>query len=121
MDASSQALRTLTEIGVAASGAGLISEATAIFEGIEAMRPGSEAAGIGLALTQMNARAFEDAIKTLRTKVLDKDPGNIQAKMFLGLALKFSGRNAECDSVIKELAASGDAAAQTFATTLKSP
>jgi hypothetical protein len=119
MDASSQALRMLTEIGVAASGAGLIGEATAIFDGIEAMRPGSEAAGIGTAVAQLNARAFEDAIKTLRTRVLAKHPASIEAKMFLALALKFGGRNAECDSVIKELTASGDATAQAFAASLK--
>jgi hypothetical protein len=41
--------------------------------------------------------------------------------MILGLALKLGGRNAECDSIIKELSASDDAKAKAFAVTLKAP
>jgi hypothetical protein len=114
-------MRTLMEIGVAASAGGLFNQANAIFEGMGAMRPDSEGPGIGLAIARLNARNFDEAAQILRDKVLAKHPQSIEAKMFLGLALRLGGRNAECDNIIKELAASSDAKAQAFAQTLKSP
>jgi hypothetical protein len=121
MDVSSQAVQTLMEIGVASAGNGLIPPAIAIFEGVRAVRPDSEGPALGMAIAQLGSRAYEDAAKTLREQVLAKNPNSIEAKMFLGLALKYAGRNAECDSVIKELIASSDERARTFATTLKAP
>jgi len=115
MDVPAQAVRRLMEVGVAASSMGLNQPAMAIFLGIEAVRPGSDGPLIGLALAHMNNRSPEEAVKILRAHILDKDPGNLDAKMILGLALKLAGRNAECDSVIKELNATGDARAKAFA------
>ena len=47
-----------------------------------------------------------------------KSVKSLEAKMFLGLALKMAGRNSECDNVIKELNATGDAQAKSFAAAL---
>jgi len=121
MEVPSKAVQTLMEIGVATAASGLASQALTIFEGIGAVRPDSEGVGMGVAMAQMGARAYDDAAKTLRDQVLARHPTSVEAKMFLGLALKLGGRNAECDSVIKELAASSDVKARDFATTLKAP
>ena len=121
MEVSSQAVQILTEIGMASAAHGLIPPALAIFEGIGAVRPDAEGPALGMAITQISSRSYDDAAKTLREQVLTKHPNSIEAKMFLGLALKQAGRNAECDNVLKELTASGDARAQAFATALKAP
>jgi hypothetical protein len=118
MDVPSQAVRTLMEVGIAATGAGLFKDALAIFEGIEAVRPGSEGPAVGAALVQLNSHAFDAAVTMLRDEALPKNPKSLEVKMLLGFALKLAGRNAECESVIKELTASGDATAKTFAQNL---
>jgi hypothetical protein len=118
MDVPAQAVRTLMEVGVAASCMGLYQPAMAIFVGVEAVRPESEGPLIGIALAHMNNRSPEEAVKILRGHVLPKDPANIEAKMILGVALKLAGRNSECDNVIKELNATGDARAKAFAASL---
>jgi hypothetical protein len=115
MDVPAQAVRRLMEVGVAASCLGLYQPAMAIFQGIDAVRPGTDGPLIGIAIAHMNNRSPEEAVKLLRAHVLDKDPGNLDAKMILGLALKLAGRNSECDNVIKELNASGDSRATAFA------
>jgi Flp pilus assembly protein TadD len=115
MDVPSQAIRTLMEIGVAAAGTGLYRQAMAIFEGIEAMRPDSEGPAIGAALIQLNLNQHEEAIKALREGALAKNPASLEARMLLGVAFKLAGRGSECDNVIKELRASGDAQAKAFA------
>jgi Flp pilus assembly protein TadD len=118
MEVPAQAVRTLMEVGVAASCMGMYRQATEIFQGIAAVRPESDGPVIGLAIAHMNNRSPEEAIKVLRDHVLSKDPGNIEAKMILGVALKLAGRNAECDNVIKELNATGDDRAKAFAASL---
>ncbi len=118
MDVPAQAVRRLMEVGVAASCLGLYQPAMAIFQGIDAVRPGSDGPLIGIALAYMNNRSPEEAVKLLRSQILDKNPGNLDAKMILGLALKLAGRNAECDNVINELNASSDGRAKAFAASL---
>jgi hypothetical protein len=115
MTVDSQSIRTLMEVGIAAAGAGLYRQALQIFEGVEAMRPDSEGPAIGVALIHLNSNSHDEAAKILRENALVKNPASLEAKMFLGLALKMGGRAAECDSIIKELNASGDAKAQSFA------
>jgi hypothetical protein len=68
-----------------------------------------------VALIHMNSRAYEDAVKVLREGALARNPQSLEAKMILGLALKLAGRGSECDGVIRELSASGDAKAESFA------
>jgi hypothetical protein len=118
MKVPSEAVRTLMEIGVAAVGAGLSRQAMTIFEGIEAVRPDSEGPMIGAALIYMNSNEADEAAKVLRDGALAKNPQSLEARMFLGLALKLAGRNAECDNVIKELNASGEPRAKSFAAAL---
>ena len=120
MDVPAQAIRRLMEIGIAAAGAGLATDALTIFEGIEAVRPGSEGPAVGLAILQMNNAAYDAAVKTLREEALAKNPASVEVKMLLGVALKLAGRSAECERVIKELAASSDARAQALAKNLAS-
>lgn len=114
VDIPSQAVRTLMEVGMLAAVCGLHEHAQTIFEGLEAVRPTSEGPPIGKALIHMSRNEHEAAAGMLRD-VSAKHPASLEAKMMLGLALRMAGRNAECSSVIKELEASGDAKAQSFA------
>jgi Flp pilus assembly protein TadD len=121
MDVPAEAIRRLMEIGIASAGAGLATDALTIFEGIEAVRPGSEGPAVGVAILQMNSGAHEAAVKTLREEALVKNPTSVEVKMLLAVALKLAGHGAECERVIKELAASGDGLAQRLAKNLATP
>ena len=119
MEIPAQAIKTLMEIGVAGTNSGLFKQALTIFEGIDAVRPHSGEASVGVAVVHICRNEAEEAVKALREEALVKNPKSIEAKMLLGIALKMAGRNAECDSVIKELIASGDAKAIATAESLK--
>jgi hypothetical protein len=114
VDIPSQAVKTLMEVGILATGCGLYEHARTIFEGIEAIRPASDGPPIGRALIHMSRKEHEVAIGILR-EVLAKHPASLEAKMMLGLALKLAGRNAECDGVVKDLDGSSDVRAKAFA------
>jgi hypothetical protein len=114
MEIPSQAVKSLMEIGIVAAGSGLRDHARAIFEGLAAVRPESDGPAIGLALIDLGRSEHEAAIGRLREAVA-QHPESLDSKMFLGLALKLAGRNAECGRVVEELVASGDARAKAFA------
>lgn len=118
MEVSTQAVQTLMEVGVMAAGCGFYHQAFQIFEGLEAVRPDSEAPLVGVALIHMNSGEHEEAIKLLREGALVRNPNSINVKMVLGLALRLAGRNAECDNLIKELNASSDPKAKNYAKSL---
>ena len=119
MSVPSQAIRTLMEIGVSSAGSGMFRQALAIFDGIEAVRPDSEGPAIGVALVHMTTRDHDAAIKVLREEALPKNPESAETRMLLGVALKLAGRAAECETVIKELMASSDPKAKSFAQSLQ--
>jgi Flp pilus assembly protein TadD len=119
MEIPAQAIKTLMEIGVAGTNSGLFKQALAVFEGIDAVRPNSAEACIGVAVVHLYRNETEEAVAALRGEALQKSPKSIEVKMLLGVALKMAGRNAECESVIKELIASGDARAISTAESLK--
>lgn len=115
---STKEVQLLMEAGFLAANGGMIEQAQKIFEGVQAVRPGSEFAHIGRAVTQMAANNMDEAAKILREDALKANPDNLQAKMFLALVLKLANRGGECDQVIEQLQKSEDAAAQEFASSL---
>jgi len=67
MNASTETVRLLMEIGLMAAGAGLIDEAGKIFEGVRAVRPDDASPLVGLAIAQIHSGRPHDAVDTLET------------------------------------------------------
>ncbi|GJD91450.1 hypothetical protein BHAOGJBA_4998 [Methylobacterium hispanicum] len=94
-------VRLLVEIGFSALSRGLLAPAETIFAGVEAARPGSEAAGIGRALARLHGGAVDEAVGILRAL-----PPSDAARAFLGLAVSRTGDRAEARAILAEVAQS---------------
>lgn len=106
-------VRLLTELGFAAAGRGLFDEAETIFQGLAAVRPDSAFPYIGLALTRLNAGQPDEAARVLEQEGLARCPGDIEIRVFLGLALRLARRGSESDKLLRAVldeAADHDAA-----------
>jgi len=113
---SSEDIRSIAEIGFMACGAGNISAARNIFEGLRVLRPDQAFVYIGLALTSMSLGAHQEAVDILRNKGLTASPDDDELKVFLGMALGMANRQNESQRVLSDLAgASTGTAAQKLA------
>ncbi|MFC4160052.1 tetratricopeptide repeat protein [Chitinimonas lacunae] len=97
---SSDTIRLLTEIGFAAAGRGLMAEAETIFSGLALLRPEAAFPYIGLAITRLNAGQPDEAVRVLERDGLSRCPGNIEIRVFLGLALRLARRGSESDKIL---------------------
>lgn len=88
---SSDLLQTLTEIGHVAAGCGWQQRAEAIFEGIIAVRPGSESPWIAYAIAKISMGRLSEAFEMLTKRALVLNPKSDLAKAFLGLILSRVG------------------------------
>ncbi len=91
MQADTNLVQLLMEIGYLAAGYGFYKEANTIFKGVRAARPKSEFPFIGMAVVKMNQGKYHDAIAVLNDHALRNNPESGLAKSFLGLALKLAG------------------------------
>ena len=98
-------VRLMMEIGYLATGNGFSAEAEAIFEGVRAVRPGSEVPIIGLAVTRMNTGRPLEAVSMLEQQALRLSPESELSRGFLGLALRLAGHTGQSQSVLEDLAA----------------
>ncbi|MDR2776542.1 MAG: hypothetical protein LBB17_00640 [Puniceicoccales bacterium] len=95
---STEMVRCLMDIGYVATGRGLQSQATSIFNGVVAARPSSELPLIGLAVCKLNFGYVVDAAKILAEQALKLNPNSGTAKCFLAVAIKALGQEQEaCD------------------------
>ena len=114
-------LQKMMEVGYVAAGSGQWMEAAAIFDGVQAARPGSEYPDIGMAIVLLNAARTDDAIKTLQDS-LEEHPESDLAKSFLGLALRQAELTTESDRLLNEvIEADRDPKAVSLAISLLNP
>ncbi|QJP15559.1 hypothetical protein G3545_18995 [Starkeya sp. ORNL1] len=93
-------VRLLTDIGFIALSRGLDTHATAIFEGVRALRPRQEAGPLGLALVHMFRGELDQAVAGLRAL-----PPSDAALTFLGIALSRQGAQAEARDILADVIA----------------
>ena len=102
MQPSTESVQRLMEIGFVAVGNGLLTDAEAIFAGVQAVRPDSELPLIGRAFVRMNARQYREAVRLLQ-QAMEKNPESDLAMGFLGAALKLSGMNQTSREVLQQV------------------
>lgn len=104
MEPSTESVQRLMEIGFIAAGNGLLADAEAIFQGVQAARPESELPLVGRAFIRMNARQHRDAALLLQ-QAMEKNPDSDLAMSFLGAALQMSGMNQASRDVLQQVIA----------------
>lgn len=95
-------------------------EAHAIFEGLGEVRPESVYPAIGMAVAEMGAGHYEEAVGILRSKALRQNPGSAEVLCFLGLALKLAGRGSESEATLRQATSTGDEQTRSLAQVLLS-
>ncbi len=96
----SKDVRTLVDLGFIAVTRGLDKHATAIFDGIRAVRPDEDAAYIGPALLMIQKGDMNGAIKLLRSR-----PPSDSIRLFLGMALLRHGDISDAIDVLQDVIA----------------
>ncbi len=91
-------LRLLADIGFIAASHGHMAHAKAIFGAIDAMRPDSEAAAIGLAMVDLSAANPEAALVRL-----NRAPVTPAVRAFRGLAYLRSGDHASASAILESV------------------
>lgn len=115
MEASTELVRLLMEIGFVGMEAGLADDAIKVFDGVQAVRPDSEMPLIGRSIVQMSVNRPEDAVATLETAT-KMNPKSLFVKSYLGMALKLAGKSWKGRAVLNDVVATkGDAAAVALA------
>lgn len=94
---SSEQVKVLAELGFTALMRDMDEQALTIFKGVEAARPGQEAAAIGLAMLDLKKNNIDSAINHLK-----KFSANEQALTFLGLAYFRKGEVAKATKVLND-------------------
>ena len=117
---SASEIRLLTEIGFVAAGRGWLDQARKIFNSLILLRPDRAFPYIGMGLALINAGQASEAVALLdrATAVLrNAQPGAANAALvadglqddrsivtaYYGIALRFSGRQADSDRVFRDL------------------
>ena len=107
-------VRLITEIGFLGSGAGLVQQATQIFDALVLLRPLRDFPYIGLATVQLNQKNPEEAVRILAQacKVLASTPEAPQEDQamlaaFRGVALHCAQRSAESRQILQSVVQMG--------------
>lgn len=97
-------VQMLTQIGFVAAGEGDTRQATAIFAGLQALRPQRAFAWIGEATAWLNAGKPSEAVRCLRNfHVVPGEEGDM-VQAFLGLALQFDGQGQASQRLLQAIA-----------------
>jgi hypothetical protein len=97
-------IRLLTAIGNVGLNLGEFKLAEAVFDGLAAVRTESDVPWIGKALIKMSQGWAEEACRILESEALTRKPESLEAKVFLGLALKDSNKRGAGFKLLSELA-----------------
>jgi Flp pilus assembly protein TadD len=109
MKIDTDVIQLLSQIGYLACLKGDVANGQMIMDSVEMNSDSHPSAMIGVAISRIYAGQYNDAISTLKNKVLSIEPDNMTAKTFLGIALSESGESKEAFELFREIVANGNA------------
>jgi len=115
MDISTEMIQLLSQVGYLACFSGDIQSGQLIMDSVELNCKEQPAALVGVAISRIYAGQYPEAIKILKESVIDKDPDNMTAKCFLGMALSESGEVDEAIGLFEEIIDKGGEDDKTIA------
>lgn len=108
MQASTELLQMLSEVGYMACFRGDIERSERIMDGVDAVGVSQIPIKMGVAISRVYAGKYDQAITILRDDILREDPDHMSAKCFLGIALSQVGEKAEAGSLFDEVVKHGN-------------
>lgn len=108
MEASTELLQSLSEVGYMACFQGDSERSERIMDGVNAIGLEQIPIKMGVAITKIYSGKYEQGIKILRDDILSEDPDHLSAKCFLGIALMQLGNNEEATNLLEEVARNGN-------------
>lgn len=115
MDISTELIQLLSQVGYLACFNGDVESGQRIMDSVELNCQGQPAALVGVAISRIYAGQYTEAIKILKESVVNKDPENMTAKCFLGMALSESGEVDEAIRLFEEIIEKGGEDDKTIA------
>lgn len=115
MEISTEMIQLLSQVGYLACFNGDVEKGQLIMDSVEKNCQGQSAALVGVAISRIYGGAYIDAIRILKEGVLTKEPENMTAKCFLGMALCESGEKAEAADLFNEIIEKGGEDDRTIA------
>ena len=100
MEFEKQFLGKLIVVGSHALRHNMTKEALTIAEGVKEVLPEDPNVLFSWSVAKISSFQPEEAIETLVTSVLPKNPNNAEMRCYLGLAYKMTGRHAEGDEIL---------------------
>ncbi|MDD5394816.1 MAG: tetratricopeptide repeat protein [Thiothrix sp.] len=108
MQASSELLQLMSEVGYLACFKGDVGRSQIIMDGVEAIGIEQIPIKMGVAIAKVYAGQYDQAIHILRDQVLLREPDHMSAKCFLGIALSQKGQKAEARELLEDVVKRGN-------------
>lgn len=108
MQASTELLQLMSEVGYLACFKGDTDRSQAIMQGVEAVGVEQTPIKMGVAIAKLYSGQYDQAIAILRDQVLVREPEHMSAKCFLGIALSQTGHKAEARTLLEDVVTRGN-------------
>lgn len=108
MEASSELLQLMSEVGYLACFKGDVERSQVIMEGVDAIGLEQTPIKMGVAIAKVYGGQYDQAIHILRDQILQREPEHMSAKCFLGIALAQKGQQAEAKALFEEVIQRGN-------------
>ncbi len=108
MEINSELLKKLSQVGYMACMKGYTKEGEIIMEGVNGARPDQAPVLIGVAIARITSAKYQEAVDILEGNILSRDPNNLTAKCFLGIALFELGQKKQAQFYFTEIMEKGD-------------
>lgn len=108
MQASTELLQTLSEVGYLACFRGDGERSERIMDGVSAIGREQIPIKMGVAISRLYVGKYDEAINILQNDILQEDPNHMSAKCFLGIALMQTGQESEARVYLEEVARLGN-------------
>jgi predicted Zn-dependent protease len=108
MQASSELLQVMSEVGYLACFKGDVERSQVIMDGVNAIGVEQTPIKMGVAISKVYAGQYDQAIDILRDQILVREPEHMSAKCFLGIALSQKGQKAEAKELLEDVIQRGN-------------
>jgi hypothetical protein len=108
MQASSELLQIMSEVGYLACFKGDVERSQVIMDGVNAIGVEQTPIKMGVAISKVYAGQYDQAIDILRDQILVREPEHMSAKCFLGIALSQKGQKAEAKELLEDVIRRGN-------------
>ncbi|MBO0614429.1 MAG: hypothetical protein RL122_580 [Pseudomonadota bacterium] len=108
MNPDVELLRIMSQVGYLTCFRSDAKRSQLIMDGVSAIGREQIPIKIGVAVADLYAGRYDQAISILRDQILVEDPNHMSAKCFLGIALTQKGKKSDAKELFEEVAVHGN-------------